>query len=140
MNACAGAETVFVWSGFDKSCVEALAVAVPVLADELREIGKRIVDMLAMVREHVYHPAFEGSFSIKKVLPALVPEAGYADLEVKDGDTAAGMLEGMLVRGAGASRDELLRYCERDTEGLVRVWKWLSGAMSGEPDPARRDP
>jgi hypothetical protein len=72
-------------------------------------------------------PGFGGSFSIKTVLPALVPEArGWAGLEVKDGEAAAGVLEGMLVRGVEASREELMLYCEADTEEMVGVWGWLS--------------
>ena len=36
---------------------------------------------------HVYHPAFAGSFSLKNVLPALVPEMTYEGMEVADGRT-----------------------------------------------------
>jgi hypothetical protein len=40
---------------------------------------------------HVYHPAFAGSYSLKSVLPALVPEMSYEEMEVADG-VAAGLL------------------------------------------------
>jgi hypothetical protein len=33
-------------------------------------VRERLVDLLPIVADHVYHPAFGGSFSIKAVLPA----------------------------------------------------------------------
>ena len=42
-----------------------------------------------MVRDGCYHPDFRGSFSIKNVLPVLVPGMGYEDLEIADGQTAS---------------------------------------------------
>src|SRR5450759_1607652 len=40
----------------------------------IKKIQSRLWDLLPVVRNHVYHPAFAGSFSLKAVLPALVPE------------------------------------------------------------------
>jgi len=49
----------------------------------------RLFDLLPVVREHCYHPEFHGSFSIKAVLPALVPTANYDDLAISDGASAS---------------------------------------------------
>lgn len=46
---------------------------------ELFAIEARLVDLLPIVRGYVYHPAFGGSFSLKTVVPALVPGFGYED-------------------------------------------------------------
>jgi hypothetical protein len=88
----------------------------------------RLVDPLPVVRDHVYHPDFEGSFSLKYVLPALVPDLGYNDLAIGDGDTASRELSRLVLRDATLSpaeralrRERLLRYCERDTLAMVRV-------------------
>ena len=54
-----------------------MADALPALAEPLRSIIDRLVDLLQVVRNHVYHPDFGGSFSLKSVLPALVPELDY---------------------------------------------------------------
>ena len=43
----------------------------------------------AVIREHYYHPAFHGSFSLKHVLPVLVPDMGYQDLAIQEGGTAS---------------------------------------------------
>ncbi len=78
----------------------------------------------------MYHPRFEGSFSIKKVLPALVDDLSYKGLEIADGDTAALKYLEMIDRIAAidtleqdpeiqAIRDHLWLYCQRDTEAMV---------------------
>ncbi len=101
---------------------------VPAHRRELRSIARRLVDLLPIVRDHVYHPAFDGSFSLKSVLPALVPELGYGDLELADGGAASAALESLLLdegghapEGARALRDQLMAYCERDTLAMVRL-------------------
>ncbi len=72
--ACAGARTVVAYNAhFERGCIERLAEAVPELADDLLAIAARLADPLPIVRAHVYHPDFHGSFSLKSVLPALVP-------------------------------------------------------------------
>ena len=75
---------------------------------------------------HYYHPQFRGSFSIKSVLPALVPEFGYEDLGIHGGDVAsAAYVESIDTRTSPERRDQLranlVAYCARDTEAMVRV-------------------
>lgn len=53
----------------------------PEYTDRIRGIRRRLWDLLPVVRNHVYHPAFGGSFSLKAVLPALVPDMTYAELQ-----------------------------------------------------------
>lgn len=50
---------------------EHLAAAVPSRRAALGKVAGRLVDLLPIVRDHVYHPDFLGSFSQKSVLPAL---------------------------------------------------------------------
>jgi len=133
IDACAGARTVVAYNaGFEKNCLETLANALPGQAVALRDIISRLADPLPVVREHVYHPDFNGSFSLKNVLPALVPDLGYDDLAIPEGESASRELmrlvvdDGTLVAAERAiKREELLRYCERDTFALVRVLERL---------------
>src|SRR5205809_5867204 len=37
--------------------------------------SQKFVDLLPLLRKHIYHPDFGGSFSIKRTLPALVPRS-----------------------------------------------------------------
>jgi hypothetical protein len=98
----------------------------------LLSITARLVDLLPIVRNHVYHPAFDGSFSLKKVLPALVPELSYDDLPISEGATASLELERLMFSGDRLDTDEkqrlrndLLRYCHQDTWGLVKLLELL---------------
>jgi predicted RecB family nuclease len=138
VRVCDSAETIVAYyASFEKGCIERLAEAVPVQADALRRINDRIVDLLPILRDHVYDPAFHGSFSLKKVLPALVPSLSYADLDVKEGGSATVLLAQVLLDPERIGGDEavqklrhqLLEYCERDTEAMVRLAEALR-AMS----------
>lgn len=75
---------------------------------------------------YTYHPAFGGSYSLKSVLPALVPEMSYAGMEVADGQTAGLAWESLISGGCGEAERErkqksLLEYCGQDTLGLLRL-------------------
>ncbi len=76
----------------------------PTCATDLQRIAARLADPLPVVREHVYHPAFGGSFSLKAVLPALVPGPGYDELEIAEGATASVALERLMFARRGACR------------------------------------
>src|SRR3979490_214012 len=45
----------------------------------------RIVDLLRIVQEHVAHPEFYGSYSMRNVAPAVAHDVTYADLDIADG-------------------------------------------------------
>ena len=132
LDACAGAKTVTAYySNFEKQCIELVAEACPGEAPALLEIANKLVDLLPIVRNHVYHPDFGGSFSLKAVLPALVPEMSYAGLVIAEGGTAQAELS-RLFFDAGMSeeerreiRDALLRYCKLDTEAMVALERRL---------------
>jgi hypothetical protein len=79
-----------------------------------------------VISNQVYHPAFGGSFSLKAVLPALVPDMSYDGLEVADGHEAGLAWESLVRGGLGREkcdriRKSLLDYCSQDTLGMVRL-------------------
>lgn len=129
IEACRGARAVVAYfMSFEKGRLEELAQALPALAADLRDIGDRLVDPLPVVRGHVYHPAFGGSFGLKRVIPALVPDLSYDGLAIADGGTASLVLarrvlgdEPIPAAERAAQQEALLAYCERDTLGLVRL-------------------
>ena len=138
ISVCAGAKTVVAYNApFERRCINALADALPHLRPDLKALTERLRDLLPVVRDHVYHPDFGGSFSIKSVLPALVPGLGYDDLEIQDGSSASTALEVLLLDADAlnpeerpALRKDLLRYCERDTLAMVRLHEPLR-ALAG---------
>ncbi|MDA1196162.1 MAG: DUF2779 domain-containing protein [Planctomycetota bacterium] len=133
VEACRGAAVLLAWhASFEQTCIRGLADAVPELADELLDISRRIVDLLPIVRNHVYHPAFGGGFSLKVVLPALVPELSYEDLEIQGGVEASRVLEGLVVGSEDVPAEECARlraaltaYCRLDTWGMVKLHERL---------------
>ena len=132
--ACGSQGPVFVYNaGFETARISELAAQLPLLSESLLAINDRVVDLLPIARERYYHPSQQGSWSIKKVLPAVVPELRYDTLDgVQDGGMAMdAFLEGI---NAGTSLErktqieiQLKAYCELDTYAMVRLWQVFSG-------------
>jgi len=116
---------------FESLRLKELAASLPEFAGRITNIQGRLWDLLPVMRKHVYHPAFGGSFSLKHVLPALVPDMSYEGMAVADGQQA-GVAWESLVRGGWSEaerqqkRKELLDYCGQDTLALVKLIKLLS--------------
>jgi hypothetical protein len=66
---------------------------------------------------------------LKKVLPALVPELSYSDLEISEGGTAsntfAEMATGTFTNSIQKTRENLLEYCKLDTYAMVKILEML---------------
>lgn len=98
----------------------------PDLAEDMGKLVGRLVDLHKIIRENYYDMGFHGSYSIKKVLPVLVPDLGYDDLAIGNGLDASAVFAGM-ARGKYSGeevvriREELLEYCGVDTEAMVRL-------------------
>ena len=132
IDACRDARTVIAYNmSFERGCLEAMARALPARAKELEDVIGRLADPLPVIRDHIYHPDFRGSFSLKSVLPALIPGFTYDDLEIPDGGLASLLLSRLVLGGPmepaerGRRRKALLAYCERDTLALVRLMERL---------------
>jgi len=112
-------------AGFEKRVIRELAAMHPDFSDALLDINERFVDLLPITRKSYYHPSQKGSWSIKAVLPALVPELNYADLDgVQNGGDA--QLAWMQAASAEPQHrkeiaDHLLAYCKLDTLAMVKI-------------------
>ena len=122
--------SICTYSGYERQVLRSLAEALPDRAEELRAIEARLLDLLPVVRNGYYHPEFRGSFSIKNVIAVLVPGAGYDDLAIADGQTAAARYLLALANGDPQERNrtfaDLRAYCARDTLALVRLHEALA--------------
>jgi hypothetical protein len=124
--------SIIVYSSFEKTRIRTLQETFPDLAKPLRAILGRLIDLLPIIGDQVCHPEFRGRLSIKKVLPALVPELSYAGLDVRDGDTAIARFARM-ARGdisgddVPVTRRQLLDYCKLDTFAMLRLHDVLIG-------------
>jgi predicted RecB family nuclease len=117
---------IVVYSSFESQRLSELASRFPEFTNRINAIQARLFDLLPVVREHTYHPAYAGSYSIKSVLPALVPEMSYEGLDIANGRDA-GLAWESLVRGSldrserERTRKALLEYCGLDTLALVKL-------------------
>ena len=87
-------------------------------------------DLMEIVSKGYYlHPDFKGSWSIKNVLPIMVPELSYKDLPINRGDMAMiawwEMIHGANEEAKQEIADSLLEYCGLDTMAMVKIWEKL---------------
>ena len=125
-------------AGFESSRLSELAAWLPEFAERIERIQRRLFDLLPVVRNNVYHPAFAGSYSLKAVLPALVPDMSYAGMQVADGQSAGLAWESLIRDGLDQAehdtiRKALLDYCGQDTLALVKVLEKLKLEARGVP-------
>lgn len=125
-NAC----TLAYHSQTESGIVGKLAELFPDLRERLLNIKNGIKDLLPVFKSgHYYKREMGGSFSIKSVLPAVFPDMDYHNLDgVQNGTDAMDIfpqLKGMPPEDAQRAREQLLKYCERDTEAMVLLWQEL---------------
>ena len=120
---------------FEKGVIGKLAEAFPDLRRRLLALNGRIRDLMLPFRNRwYYHPAQNGSYSIKKVLPALVPEMAeaYAELPgVNNGGEASSAWAALSMVNNSEERENirhgLLEYCKLDTLAMVKILEVLRG-------------
>ena len=95
----------------------------------------RIKDLHQIIRRHYYHPGLIGSFSLKSVLPAVIPEMSYANLEIQEGQLAS--LEYLMMIDPATPIEEkekikkdLLTYCGHDTLAMLKIREELINRFS----------
>jgi predicted RecB family nuclease len=119
-----------VYSAYEEAMMRQVAEAFPEFRRPFSAIIKRLWDLHPIIKQHYYHPKFQGSYSIKSVLPAVVPSMGYDDLEIREGGQAANeyyrmvFLESDWIEQARI-KEALLRYCARDTMAMVELRRVL---------------
>jgi len=96
------------------------------------EMLERIVDLMTPFQQKLYYtPEMKGKYSIKNVLPALVPRFSYANLEINNGGDASLAFEKLLHESdqnvINITRKHLLEYCKLDTLAMVEILKVLRG-------------
>ncbi len=97
---CAVGESgsIVVYAPFESQRLSELAAWLPEFAEQIKRIQGRLFDFLPLIRSHVYHPAFGGSYSLKSVLPALVPELTYEGMGVANGQDAGLAWESLVKK------------------------------------------
>ena len=147
LDACREPGPVFVYNGsFEGARLEELAQRAPVHGEALRDLRGRLVDLYPITRRHYCHPAQQGSWSLKRLLPAVVPDLRYDDLPgVHDGGMAMQAYLEAVDPATSAGRraaleDGLSRYCELDTLALVELFRCLHRHAFPSPFKERPSP
>ncbi|MAY33589.1 MAG: phosphomethylpyrimidine kinase [Rhodovulum sp.] len=130
MQADIGSQgSIISWhASFEKTRNKELAVDFPHKAPFLDALNARMVDLEEVFKTDYVDIEFDGSTSIKRVLPILCPELTYSDLDVQDGTSAMEAWQRMLSAEpdeANSIAQALLRYCERDTLAMVEIYRFL---------------
>lgn len=104
----------------------------PDLSERLMGILPNLRDLMVPFQKgHYSTPVMNGSYSIKYVLPALVPEMAHAYKQldgVQNGGEAMNTYAGLAMMEAEEQermRQALLEYCKLDTLAMVRVHQKL---------------
>ena len=125
---------IVVYTPYERRVIRELAARYADLAAPLHAAAERIVDLHPPTKAHYYHPAMQGSWSIKAVLPTVAPDLSYERLgEVRDGLGAQIAYFEAIAPGTSESRRATLRralqdYCRQDTQALVRLVEFFSRA------------
>ena len=137
IKSCGTRGPVFAYNAsFEAGVIRTLAKQFSDLEQNLDAINDRMVDLLPVAEKCFYHPSQQGSWSIKKVLPAAVPELSYDSLPgVRDGGMAMEAYAEAIQPNAAPERkeqirQELLAYCRLDTLAMVGLWKFFLGRES----------
>ena len=135
---------IFMFTAFERSCINTMAAFCPDLKEQLDKFVSRLVDLHPIAKQHYYHPAMRGSWSIKAILPTIAPELDYASLSgIADGMAAQRSYAEATSRETEVSRvatirNELLRYCKHDTLAMVTLARYLeTGAVPKLPTSQR---
>jgi hypothetical protein len=131
ISDCGSEGDILVYNiSFEQSKIEELIQAFPDYQVPLEGIIRRLQDLMIPFQKGWYYtPEMKGSYSIKQVLPALVPKLSYKQLNINEGGTAsatfAAMANGTFDRDFEQTRKDLLEYCKMDTYAMVEILRIL---------------
>jgi CRISPR/Cas system-associated exonuclease Cas4 (RecB family) len=140
MKAIGKEGSIIVWNKkFEGGCHDDIADLFPEKAEVFQNYNQRFFDLMEIFSEQIYlHPEFEGGYSIKVVLPVLVPELSYSNLEIRDGSMAMNGWKKMMFETKDEQEKEkikkdLLEYCKLDTFAMVKILDALRN-LGGEKE------
>jgi hypothetical protein len=120
---------------FELTRLKEIARDHPRYAKRIELLFDRVKDiMIPFQKKYCYKPEMKGSYSIKYVLPALVPELSYNNMAIADGGTASLAFESLLnttdLFKANEVKKQLLEYCKLDTLAMVRILEKLEEVIN----------
>ena len=112
--------------GFETARLNEIGRDFPEYQAQVLDINSRVVDLMTpFSKKHYYSPEMKGSYSIKMVLPALVPDLSYEGMEIADGGAASSSFMKLFNESDPViikkTREDLLKYCKLDTLAMVEI-------------------
>jgi hypothetical protein len=113
--------------GFEKGCNTEMGERASEYQMFYEDINNRMYDLMHVFKKGFYvHKEFYGSASLKKVLPVVVPELSYNELDISEGMTASNSWGDMVTKDMSQEEKDkiyngLLEYCELDTLAMVKI-------------------
>jgi hypothetical protein len=127
LKATEGPGTILTYNqAFEIARIKELSTDFPKYKADLDERITRVMDLMTPFSKRWYYtPVMNGSYSIKAVLPALVSELSYNDLEIGDGGTASAAFLNLFSNNDSMQvetiRNNLKEYCKLDTLAMVKL-------------------
>ncbi|MCA9329592.1 DUF2779 domain-containing protein, partial [Candidatus Saccharibacteria bacterium] len=124
--------SVIVWfEGFEKARNTELGEMLPEYKQAMEAINNRVVDLMIPFKLKWYDdPRFNGSASIKQILPVVCPHLSYKELGIQEGGSAQRLWMEAILDAKRADQkdqilDDLIEYCKLDTHAMVEIYKCL---------------
>jgi len=126
LDVCGKKGSIVSYTNYEERIIKGLAEELSEYREKLHALLIRIKDLHKIIRGHYYNPAFHGSFSLKSVLPAILPEMSYENLEIQEGQLAGLEYLHMIDLSTSTNekekiRKDLLNYCGHDTLAMLKI-------------------
>lgn len=129
--------SIIVWSkAFECSINKAIAARFPECEQFMTDFNERVYDLMDVFSKQYYvHKNLWGKVSVKNVLPVLVPDLSYKELDIRNGGMAS-ICWGKIISGklskeeSDELREALRRYCGLDSYAMCAIWQALCKMIS----------
>jgi len=131
INDCGNSDTILVYNiSFERGVLQRLQTAYPEYFDDVQKIIDKLSDlMIPFSKKWYYTKEMKGRYSIKVILPALVPELSYDGMEISDGMVAMRSYTSLVnetdMDRVDKVKNDLLEYCWLDTYAMVKILERL---------------
>ncbi len=124
--------TILVWyKAFETGRNKEMAQMFPEFSEFLEDVNNRVIDLMEPFASGLFvDKDFFGSASIKNVLPVIVPNLSYKQLDIQEGASAQRLWTDAVLRDkSDINKDklfyDLIEYCKMDTLAMVEIWRVL---------------
>jgi hypothetical protein len=130
--------SILVWNkSFESSVNDSITRRIPRFREYFAEFNDRMYDLRDIfAKQYFVDRSFQGSTSIKMILPVLAPQVTYKHLTIQDGMAAASAWGELLSNAlteeeSSIRRAQLAEYCALDSYGMVMIWNALRELIGG---------